>query len=72
MCIEERVCPRCGRKFLVSEDTACFQTCPKCRRPDKRPRHVPRFGEDDDFDDAAVWQEGDNEWDDAVRLLEGA
>ena len=68
----ERICPRCHCTFRVTEATACFLTCPKCRRPDKggKRRKIKEWPKNDGFGTAGRWDAGGNEWDDAVRTIE--
>ena len=69
---DERICPRCHGTFRVTEATACFLTCPKCRRPDKggKRRKIKEWPENDGFGTAGRWDAGGNEWDDAIRTIE--
>lgn len=68
--MEERVCASCHRTFFVTEDTVCFVTCFKCRRPDTKQHKARVFPVNNGIGTAGVWHEGNNEWDDAVRLIE--
>lgn len=66
--MKQRQCANCHKMFILTEKTACFMTCPDCRRPYKGKRKVPIFRTNSGY---SGWDEGGNSWDNAVSRIEG-